>query len=77
MVISLAEMKANQKGMIVGINGGHAMSARLYTMGIQEGVRITRKNAQPMRGPVVLEVANSSLAIGFGMAQKIMADVSE
>lgn len=77
MVISLAAMKTNQKGRIVGIQGGQALLGRLYAMGIREGVKITRKNAQPLRGPVALETACCCLALGFGMAQKIMVEVRE
>ncbi|MBN1596265.1 ferrous iron transport protein A [candidate division FCPU426 bacterium] len=77
MLVSLTEMKTNQKGKVAGIGGGHGIRARLNAMGIHEGVWITRKNAQPLRGPVLLEVAGCKLAVGFGMAQKIMVEVLE
>lgn len=77
MIVSLTKMKPNQKGRISAIHGGHVMLARLNAMGIHEGVAIIRRNGQPLRGPLVLEAAGSKLAIGFGMAQKIMVEVSE
>ena len=69
--ISLAQMRAGESGKIVKIDGGHGLLRKLDTLGIREGMEVTKVSGQWMRGPVLLQHKNTQAALGFGMASKI------
>ena len=72
--ISLRHMEAGQKGIVVGVLGGHGLRRRLEAMGVRPGKTITKLSGQAFRGPVMLRVDHTQIAIGFGMANKIIVD---
>jgi ferrous iron transport protein A len=74
--VDLTEMQAGQAGKVVEISGGRGMTMRLDAMGIRPGVVITKVSAQIMRGPVIVETGRTRVAIGFGMARRIICKVS-
>lgn len=73
--ISLAKMKENRKGRVAEISGGRALENRLMSLGIYVGREITKLSHFALQGPVALKVGRSTLAIGHGMAKKIMVEV--
>lgn len=67
--LSLA--KEGEKVRIVRINAGHNLNSRLSSMGLLPSVEITViNNGHP--GPVIVNVKNSKIMLGRGMAHKIM-----
>jgi ferrous iron transport protein A len=70
--VTLAQLKNGQSGTVVEIQGGHRMTDRLNALGIVPGKKITKTSAMLMRGPVTVEVDRAVVAIGFGMASRIM-----
>ena len=72
--ISLARMQPGQNGVVVQIQGGHGMINRLSALGIMPGKRITKISSMLMRGPVTIEVDRVQVAIGFGMANKVIVE---
>ena len=72
--ITIAEMDAGQKGKITQIVGGHGLVRRLSSMGIRPGKRVTKVSSMLMRGPATIQVDSTQLAIGFGMAKKILVE---
>ena len=71
-MVSMAELKAGQKGILASIKGGVGMVRRLNALGIYEGRQITKISAQWMRGPIIVRVGSADIAIGYGMARRIM-----
>jgi len=71
-VITLAQLKSGQSGTVVEIKGGRRMVDRLNGLGIIPGKKITKTSAMLMRGPVTIEVDRAEVAIGFGMANKVI-----
>jgi ferrous iron transport protein A len=69
---TLARMRAGQSGVVVQIQGGHGLVNRLNALGIIPGKRITKISSTLMRGPVTFEVDRTRVAVGFGMASKIL-----
>ena len=58
-------------GIIVGMYGGRNLMKRLIDMGLTQGTRIhVLKSSGP--GPMLIEVRGSRLALGRGIAMKIM-----
>jgi ferrous iron transport protein A len=71
----LTQLKEGETGTVVGIHGGHGLVCRLESMGIRAGKRVTKVSSQIMRGPITLRVDNSQVAMGFGMASKVMVEL--
>jgi ferrous iron transport protein A len=73
--VTLAQMRGGQSGIVLGIDGGPGMVNRLNALGIIPGKRITKISSMLMRGPVTVEVNRTRVAIGFGMANRILVQV--
>jgi ferrous iron transport protein A len=71
-LIDLVSLEENKSAEVVKILGGFCMRQRLESLGIYEGVRIKKISKALLRGPVIIEVKNSKVAIGYGMAKKIL-----
>ena len=69
-------MEAGQSGVVVQIQGGRGIISRLNALGIRPRKRITKVSSMFMRGPVTIEVGNAQIAIGYGMARRIIVEVS-
>ncbi len=76
MIISAAEMRPGQTGIVVELSGGHGMVRRMQAMGLRPGVSVTKLSAQPFRGPVSLQVGSMQVAVGYGLARRIMVEVA-
>jgi len=73
--IPLSQMEAGQSGIVVQALGGRGLINRLSALGIRPGQRVTKVSSMFMRGPVTIQVGNAQVAIGFGMANKIIVDL--
>ena len=69
---SLADMVDGEVCVVRQFMGGHAMAARLQAMGLRPGKRVRKISRQPLRGPVAVEIDNYCIAIGHGMARRII-----
>ena len=74
--LTLNQLKAGQTGMVVQIIGGRGLITRLTAMGIRPGKKITKVSALLFKGPVTLRLDGAQIALGFGMANKIMVEVN-
>lgn len=74
-LLNLAAMHAGEKGKVVEIIGGKGFINRLEALGIVPGAEIEKISEQIMHGPVVIKIGNTQVALGYGMAQKIMIKV--
>ena len=70
--ITVTAMKDGQEGTVSEITGGSGLIERLTSMGIRPGKRITRFCSMFLKGPVTIRVDNVQLALGRGIASKIM-----
>ena len=73
--VPLSRLEAGQSGKVVEIQGGQGMINRLSALGIRPGKRVTKVSSMFMRGPVTIQVGNAQVAIGFGMAKKIIVEL--
>ena len=74
--VSLARMQTKQSGRVVEIQGGHGLVNRLSALGIRPGKRITKVSSMFMRGPVTVQVDRVQVAIGFGMAKRVIVELA-
>ena len=72
--VSLVHLKPDHKGKISEIMGGASLQNRLMSMGIYVGKEITKLSYIGLRGPVVIRVGRSVLALGHGMAAKVIVE---
>jgi ferrous iron transport protein A len=74
---NLSALRAGESGKITRIEGGHGMVNRLAALGIRPGQQIRKLNSSFIRGPVTVEVNRTQIAIGFGMANRIIVEVDD
>lgn len=48
---------------------------RLEALGIRPGKKVTKISSMLFRGPVTLRVDNAQVAVGFGMANRVVVEV--
>ncbi len=72
--ISLAQIKANNKGKVIEILGGTNLQDRLMNMGVYKGKEITKLSHIGLRGPVVIKAGRSILALGHSVAAKVILE---
>ena len=75
--LTLAEMKTGQTGTVVGVLGGHGLVRRLDALCIRPGKKVIKLSSTLFRGPVILRVDSTQVAVGFGMARKIIVEVDK
>jgi ferrous iron transport protein A len=71
---SLADFESGKSAKIVSIEGGAGFLRRLSHLGIREGVVLRKVAGVSAHGPIVVKVGTSEVALGRGMAHKIMVE---
>ena len=74
-LLTLRQMQAGQSGIVAQIQGGYGLINRLSALGIRPGKRITKVGSMFMRGPVTVQLDSTQVAIGFGMANKVIVEL--
>ncbi len=69
-MITLIELKNFRKALVIDIVGGSMAKRKLENLGIRVGSIIVKKG--PSLGPVVVNSGNTQIAIGRGLASKIL-----
>ena len=75
--VNLRQMYPGQSGRVRLIDGGIGMVNRLNALGIRPGKKITKVSSMMMRGPVTVQMGSTRLAIGFGMANRIIVELEQ
>ena len=70
----LVDMGVNKIAMVKAIEGGLDIVKKLESMGIRPGKSIKKISSHFWRGPVTIMVGKTKIAIGHGMAQKIIIE---
>lgn len=72
--ITLAEIQTGEVKRVKAVLGGRGIQNNIRSMGIREGKVLRVVTRQPMRGPIIVEIDGMKIAIGRGMAKKILLD---
>ena len=67
----LSMVSSGEVVQVVAVRAGWGLQRRLAEMGLNPGVKVRVLNSQ-RPGPVVIDVRGSRLALGQGVAHKIM-----
>ena len=74
---NLIQVKKGKSRQVVKIEGGKHFQEKAESLGLRVGVSITKISAQVLNGPITLQVGNSKVALGHGMAKKIWVNGGE
>lgn len=74
MTLDLVELQRVAK--VAEIAGGMSVRSHLNTLGIHVGDVIKVVERAPFRGPILVEVKGSRVAIGRGVAQKVKVELA-
>jgi ferrous iron transport protein A len=74
MPTPLAELKQGTEAVVREVEGGVGLRRRLEAMGIRPGARIVMATPSFFRGPVAVRLGNAQIALGHGMARRILVD---
>jgi len=74
---TLDQVYENKKATVIDIRGGQGIRQRLGQMGIHPGDTITMLRYGALRGPILIEVHGSQVALGRGIASKILVEEIE
>ncbi len=72
--IPLTQLGEKQTALVKQILGGHAVENKLEALGIRPGVSIVKISSHFWRGPITVMVGLAKVAIGHGMAEKIIVE---
>ena len=68
--LRLGDARVGKSYIMLGLEGGHFFREKIYSMGLNPGVKF-KILINPGHGPVEIEVRQTKLAIGRGMANGI------
>ena len=69
----LAMVRSGETVTVTGVRTGWGLQRRLADMGLTPGTEIRVINSQ-MPGPVLIDLRGSRVALGRGVAQKILVE---
>ena len=68
-------MNRGESGVVLEIIGGQGVIRRLEALGVRPGIAITKVSSQLMRGPITIQLGNTQVALGFGIARKVIVKI--
>ena len=74
-MMALDTVDVKRRVRVMMIDGGHRVRAHLNTLGIHIGDWLTVIERAPFRGPVLVEINGTRLALGRGVAAKIRVEI--
>ena len=70
-------MKQGRKGVVQSILAGRGATRRLLDLGITPGQEVEVLQSGPFLGPIRVRVRGSDMAIGRGIATRILVEITE
>jgi ferrous iron transport protein A len=77
MSTTLDQIYENRKAKVIDVQGGAGIKQRLSQMGIHPGDIITILRYGVLRGPILIEIHGSQVALGRGIASRIIVEETE
>ena len=73
----LTELAAGEEGVIVALHGGKGLESRLRALGLVEGQSVRVCSCVNWGGPVIVSINRAQVAVGRGMARKILVRAAD
>jgi ferrous iron transport protein A len=74
-MMTLDTVSVHRQARVIMIEGGQRVRSYLNTLGIHIGDWLTVVQRAPFRGPVLVEIHGTRVALGRGVARKIKVDM--
>jgi ferrous iron transport protein A len=74
---TLDKIAEDRKTKVIDIQGGAGVRQRLSQMGIHPGDIVTILRYGALRGPLLIEIHGSQVALGRGIASKVIVEEME
>ncbi len=74
MAMTLDTIKKNQKVKVISVSGGWGVRQRLGCLGIHPGDMLTIKKSAIMQGPILIKIHGNQVALGRGIASRILVE---
>jgi ferrous iron transport protein A len=68
----LTSVNSGREVTLIDIQGGRGLRSKLYSMGLIPGVKFTVLGTRG--GPIMIAVHDTRLALGYGMAKRVMVE---
>jgi ferrous iron transport protein A len=72
--VDLETLPPGHRARVVRIEGGRGLVARLTRLGVVPGAEVKVVSRAPVGGPVLVEVNGAQVALGRGVARKVVVD---
>ena len=69
---TLLDLPVGARAEVMSLRGGFGLQRHLASLGIMPGKIVQKITTQPMGGPIMLEVEGARIAIGRGMAGRVV-----
>ncbi|MBU1122579.1 MAG: ferrous iron transport protein A [Candidatus Omnitrophica bacterium] len=76
-MISLDKLATGSSAKVISVEGGTNLKDRLHNLGVKEGMVVKKITGSSWRGPVVVTMGRTQVALGVGMASKVMVEPVE
>lgn len=73
-VIPLTKLKKDTRAKVIEVAGGKQVALRLSTLGLRPGSHFLKVSSFALRGPVTIKVGSTTIALGHGMAEKVLVE---
>lgn len=71
----LLSIEKSAQAKVIGFEGGKGLQAKLIQYGLYPGDTLRVIRIAPFRGPLLIEVNGREIALGRGIAEKIIVEV--
>ena len=75
MPMTLDELRNGETVVMLGFDGGHGLARKLDAMGLRPGKQLRMVSSQFMRGPITVLLDGRQIALGRGIARRILVEL--
>ena len=75
VLIGIDKLRPGGSGVVRSVAGGRGIIRKLEVMGLRPGKVVTKVSSQFMAGPVTVIVDGRQVAMGRGIAARVMVEV--
>ena len=74
---SLVNLADGESATVVAFEAGSGGSSRLEAIGIRVGKRIKKLGGMFLKGPITIEIGQTRLGLGHGLAAKVIVEIDQ
>lgn len=75
VIVPLTEMRIGEEGIVSEVSGLGKFPRRLWVLGLIPGKKVKKVSASLVGGPIVVCCGTQELALGRGLATRVMVEV--